>query len=367
MAEIDALLRMVIDRGCSDLHLKAGGPPATRKDGRLMAESGLPDLTAEDTARLVLEIADARHRQEFESGSDIDFAYSLDSIGRFRVNVFRQLGTVAVAIRLVRGCRESFATLSLPAVIETLANEPRGLVLVTGTAGSGKTTTLAAIIDHINKTRDGHIVTIEDPIEVLHSDVRCVVNQREIGVDVSSYAEALRHVVRQDPDVILIGEMRDNETVSAALSAAEIGNLVLSTLHTIDATETIHRIIDFFPTHQHQQVRLMLASTLRGIISLRLLPAVGGGLVLAAEALVMTGTIREFIIDPEQTHRIRDAMNEGSYDGMQTFDQALLKLYREGRITLADATATAANAHDFSIKVRALGPVPDGVAGTPDR
>ena len=364
MAEIDALLRMLIDRGCSDLHLKAGGPPATRKDGRLTIENGLPVLTAQDTARLVSEIADGRHREEFESGGDIDFAYSLDGLGRFRINAFRQQGTVAVAVRRVSTCCEDFASLGLPPVIQNLANEPRGLVLVTGTAGSGKTTALAAMIDYINKTRDGHIVTIEDPIEVMHSDARCVVNQREIGTDVASYADALRHVVRQDPDIILIGEMRDNETVSAALTAAEIGNLVLSTLHTIDATETIHRIIDFFPTHQHQQVRLMLASTLRGIISLRLLPAVGGGLVPAAEALVMTGTIREFIIDPEQTHRIRDAMGEGEYYGMQTFDQALLTLYREGRITLADAMATAANAHDFSIKVRQLGNVPGAVAGT---
>jgi twitching motility protein PilT len=367
MAEIDVLLKMVIDRGCSDLHLKAGGPPATRKDGRLTIEHGLPVLTAQDTARLVSEIVDARRRQQFEAGGDVDFAYSLDGIGRFRVNAFRQMGTVAVAIRHVSACCDDFASLGLPPVIEKLANEPRGLVLVTGTAGSGKTTTLAAMIDYINKTRDGHIVTIEDPIEVMHADARCIVNQREIGEDVGTYGDALRHVVRQDPDVILIGEMRDHETVSAALSAAEIGNLVLSTLHTIDATETIHRIIDFFPTHQHQQVRLMLASTLRGIISLRLLPAVGGGLVPAAEALVMTGTIREYIIDPEQTHRIRDAMGEGDYYGMRTFDQALLALYREGRITLADAMSTAANSHDFSIKVRALGMVPGAVSGSAAR
>jgi twitching motility protein PilT len=226
---------------------------------------------------------------------------------------------------------------------------------VTGTAGSGKTTTLAAMIDHINDTRDGHIVTIEDPIEVLHQDKKCIVNQREIGIDTESYADALRHVVRQDPDVILIGEMRDHETVSAALTAAEIGNLVFSTLHTIDATETINRIIDFFPPYQQKQIRLMLASTLKGIISMRLIPSINGGLVPAVEVLVMTGTIREYILDAEQTYKIRDAMDEGDYYGMQTFDQSLLTLYQDGKITIDDAMSMAANAHDFKIKLRQLG------------
>jgi twitching motility protein PilT len=228
-------------------------------------------------------------------------------------------------------------------------------VLVTGTAGSGKTTTLAAMIDHINHSRDGHIVTIEDPIEVLHQDDRCIINQREIGIDTDSYAEALRHVVRQDPDIILIGEMRDHETVSAALTAAEIGNLVLSTLHTIDATETINRIIDFFPPYQQKQIRLMLASTLRGIVSMRLIPSINGGLVPAVEVLVVTGTIREYIIDPAQTFKIKDAMEEGEYYGMQTFDQSLLHLYQRAAITMDDAMAMANNSHDFKIKVRQLG------------
>jgi twitching motility protein PilT len=235
-------------------------------------------------------------------------------------------------------------------------------VLVTGTAGSGKTTTLAAMIDHINHTREGHIVTIEDPIEVLHQDVKCIVNQREIGIDTESYADALRHVVRQDPDVILIGEMRDHETVAAALTAAEIGNLVLSTLHTIDATETINRIIDFFPPYQQKQIRLMLSATLKGIISLRLIPSINGGLVPAVEVMVMTGTIREYINDPEKTYMIRDAMEEGEYYGMQTFDQSLLRLYQDARITLDDAVAMAANAHDFKIKVRQLGITPEQAA-----
>jgi twitching motility protein PilT len=218
------------------------------------------------------------------------------------------------------------------------------------------------MIDHINSTREGHIVTIEDPIEVLHADKKCIVNQREIGIDTESYADALRHVVRQDPDVILIGEMRDHETVSAALTAAEIGNLVFSTLHTIDATETVNRIIDFFPPYQQKQVRLMMAATLKGIVSLRLIPSINGGLVPAVEVLVMTGTIREYITDAEKTYMIRDAMEEGEYYGMQTFDQSLLTLYRNRQITLDDAMAMAHNAHDFKIKVRQMGVDPQAAA-----
>jgi twitching motility protein PilT len=305
---------------------------------------------------------DERQVQTFENHSEVDFAYSLSGVGRFRVNVFHQRGSVAMTLRRVSTERSSFEELGLPPVVRQLADEPRGLVLVTGTAGSGKTTTLAAMIDHINSSREGHIVTIEDPIEVLHQDKRCIVNQREIGIDTESYADALRHVVRQDPDVILIGEMRDHETVSAALTAAEIGNLVFSTLHTIDATETINRIIDFFPPYQQKQIRLMLASTLRGIISMRLIPSINGGLVPAVEVLVMTGTVREYVIDPEQTYKIRDAMDEGEYYGMQTFDQSLLTLYRDGRITLDDAMAMAYNAHDFKIKVRQLGITPEQAA-----
>jgi len=260
-----------------------------------------------------------------------------------------------MTLRRVTTERAGIESLGLPPVVRRLAEEPRGLVLVTGTAGSGKTTTLAAMIDHINHTREGHIVTIEDPIEVLHQDAKCIINQREIGIDTESYADALRHVVRQDPDVVLIGEMRDHETVAAALTAAEIGNLVLSTLHTIDATETINRIIDFFPPYQQKQTRLMLASTLKGIISMRLIPSINGGLVPAVEVMVMTGTIREYIMDSEKTYLIRDAMEEGEYYGMQTFDQSLLSLYSQNRITMDDAVAMAGNAHDFKIKVRALG------------
>jgi twitching motility protein PilT len=355
MPEIDGLLVMMAERGSSDLHLKAGSPPAIRLNGRLMMLSEFETLTTEATASLALGMMDPCQRQTFENRREADFGYSLPHVGRFRVNVFHQRGSIGITMRRVATERASIEDLGLPPVLNRLADEPRGLVLVTGTAGSGKTTTLAAMIDHINSTREGHIVTIEDPIEVLHQDKRCMISQREIGIDTASYADALRHVVRQDPDVILIGEMRDHDTVSAALTAAEIGNLVLSTLHTIDATETINRIIGFFPPYQQKQIRIMMAATLKGIVSLRLIPSINGGLVPAVEVMIMTGTIREYITDPEQTYKIRDAMNDGDYYGMQTFDQSLLELYKEQRITLEDAIAMAANAHDFKIKVRQLG------------
>ena len=355
MAEIDGLLKLMSDRGASDLHVKVGSPPALRLHSRLVLLTEIPKLTAEQTRILAYGIMSEHQRERLESGSEVDFAYQLESVGRFRVNVFKQRGTVGMAMRRVVTKLASIEALGLPPVIRRLADEPRGLVLVTGTAGSGKTTTLASMIDHINNTRDGHIVTVEDPIEVMHEDKRCIVNQREIGIDTESYSEALRHVVRQDPDVIFIGEMRDYDTVSAALTAAEIGNLVFSTLHTLDATETINRVIDFFPPHQQQQIRLMLGATLKGIVSLRLIPSIQGGLVPAVEVLVMTGTVRECIVDPDKTHMIRDAMEEGMYYGMQTFDQSLLRLYQDGKITLDDAVAMAHNAHDFKIKVRQLG------------
>ncbi|MBS3957059.1 MAG: PilT/PilU family type 4a pilus ATPase [Clostridiales bacterium] len=355
MAQIDGLLRLMTEQGSSDLHVKVGSPPAVRLNGKLRVMREMQPLSPDDTRLLALGMMDDRQKVSFENHREIDFAYSLSGIGRFRVNVFHQRGSVGMTLRRVATERASVEELGLPPIVRRLADEPRGLVLVTGTAGSGKTTTLAAMIDHINSTREGHIVTIEDPIEVLHNDKKCIVNQREIGIDTESYADALRHVVRQDPDVVLIGEMRDHETVNAALTAAEIGNLVLSTLHTIDATETINRIIDFFPPYQQKQIRLMLASTLKGIISLRLIPTINGGLVPAVEIMVMTGTIREYINDAEKTYLIRDAMEEGEYYGMQTFDQSLLRLYKDRMITLDDAIGMAANAHDFKIKVRHLG------------
>lgn len=364
MAEIDGLLKIMTERGSSDLHIKAGSPPAVRLNGKLVILAEIPPLTPAQTHALAVGMMAEPQRAAFESAREADFAYSMSGVGRFRVNVFHQRGSVGMTLRRVATDRAGIEDLGLPSVIRQLADEPRGLILVTGTAGSGKTTTLAAMIDHINSTREGHIVTIEDPIEVLHQDKKCIVNQREIGIDTDSYEDALRHVVRQDPDVILIGEMRDHETVSAALTAAEIGNLVLSTLHTIDATETINRIIDFFPPYQQKQIRLMLAATLKGIVSLRLIPSMQGGLVPAVEVLVMTGSIREYITDSEKTYLIRDAIEAGEYDGMVTFDQSLLSLYKDSRITLEDAIAMAHNSHDFKIKVRQLGVNPTAAAQT---
>lgn len=362
MADIATLLRMMVDSGSSDLHIKAGSPPAIRLNGSLRVLKNQPPFSMEEARALAYSMMDEKQKLLFETKRELDFAYSLQGAGRFRVNVFYQRSSVGITVRRVTMERATLEALGLPPIIRKLADEPRGLVLVTGTAGSGKTTTLASMIEHINSSREGHIVTIEDPIEVLHHDKRCMISQREIGIDTDSYADALCHVVRQDPDVILIGEMRDHETVSAALSAAEMGNLVLSTLHTIDATETISRIIDFFPPYQQKQVRLMLAATLKGIVSLRLIPSINGGLVPAVEVMIMTGTVREYVTDPDQTYKIRDAIDDGGYYGMQTFDQSLIKLYLDQRITLDDAVAMAANAHDFKIKVRQLGVTAQQVA-----
>ncbi len=359
MAGIDDFLRLTVEKGASDLHIKAGGPPVLRIHTRLHVLSDVPPISTEACRQLSYEMLNEEQARSLERGEEQDFAYSLAGVGRFRVNIFRQRGSLEMAFRHVSHERPSFEELGLPHVLRTLAEEPRGLVLVTGTAGSGKTTTLGAMIDHINSTRDAHIVTIEDPIEVLHRDNKSIISQREIGIDTESYATALRHVVRQDPDVILIGEMRDEETVRAALTAAEIGNLVLSTLHTIDATETINRIIDFFPPYQQKQVRLMVASTLKGIISLRLLTRIGGGLVPAVEVMVNTGTTKEYIVNEQETMKIKEAVEEGDYYGMQSFDQSLIDLYRQKFITLEDAVSMAAHAHDFKLKVQQLGPLDD--------
>ena len=356
---IDDLLRMAVEKGASDLHLKAGSPPTIRVHSRLIILRDMPPLETNTCYELAASMCNEEKLARLRNGDELDFAYSLSGVGRFRVNVFYQRSSIEMAFRYVSVTRPTFEELGLPPVVQNLAEEPRGLVLVTGTAGSGKTTTLAAMIDHINKTRDGHIVTIEDPIEVLHRDEKCLISQREIGIDTESYGTALRFVVRQDPDVILIGEMRDEETVRAALTAAEVGNLVLSTLHTIDATETVNRIIDFFPPYQQKQVRLMLASTLKGIISMRLLPKVGGGLIPAVEVMVNTGTTKEYIAHEEETIKMKEAIEEGDYYGMQSFDQSLLDLYQQKQITIEDAIAMSAHAHDFKLKVQQLGPLDD--------
>ncbi len=347
------LLKLMVETGASDLHVKVGGPPSLRISGTLQI-TDKPKLSAENVRGIADTLIPERLKNQFESKSEVDFAFSVPEVGRFRVNAFHERGSIGLAFRRITNKELNIDALGLPAVVKTLAEEQRGLVLVTGTAGSGKTTALGAMISHINHTRQGHIVTIEDPIEVLHTDDLCVVNQREIGIDTSSYADALKHVVRQDPDVILIGEMRDTETVQAALTAAEMGNLVLSTLHTIDAAETVNRIIDFFPPHQQRQIQLMLTATLRGIISLRLLPKVGGGLVPAIEVLVVTATVRE-LINEGKAWKLKEVIEQGEYYGMQSFDQSLIYLYQSGQIALEDALAMSANAHDFKLKIRQLG------------
>jgi twitching motility protein PilT len=349
------MLRAMAESGASDLHLKVDNMPCVRRSGQLEFLEQFPPLTEDDVRQAAWDMMDDRMRQMLAKKYEVDFAYTFPEVGRFRINVYRQRGTIALALRRVPFERPDITELGLPPVVTKLAEEQRGLVLVTGTAGSGKTTTLASMIDHINRTRAAHVVTIEDPIEVLHRDDKCIIDQREIGIDTESYADALRHVVREDPNIILIGEMRDSETVGAAITAAEIGNLVLSTLHTIDATETVNRIIDFFPPHQQRQARLQLAATLKGIVSQRLLPRVGGGLVPAVEVMVMTATIREMLVDPDETFKIKEAIEEGEYYGMQSFDQSLLKLHQAEQISLDDAVEMSAHPQDFKIKVRQLG------------
>jgi twitching motility protein PilT len=349
--ELDELLRDAVDRRASDLHVKVGSRPYLRVDGRL-EQTRFDVVTAADTERVAFAIMPKQRADEFLATNEADFAYTVAGLGRFRVNVFRQRGSVGLVLRRVLPGIPSFEDLGLPVVVRRLAEEPRGLVLVTGPTGSGKTTTLAAMIDHINETQQRHIVTIEDPIEVLHADKRSIVNQREVGTDTEDFHAALKRVLRQDPDVILIGEMRDPDTVWAALAAAETGHLVFSTLHTISATDTINRIIDFFPSHQQRQVRMSVAGSLRGIISQRLLERCDrNGRVPAIEVLVATGRVFDRIVDPDSTHDIEQIIAEGEYYGMQTFDQSLLSLYRQGMVSRRDALATATQPHDLRLQI----------------
>jgi len=349
------MLRTAVERRASDLHLRAGGPPYLRVDGDLFPVD-VPALSASETERLAFDLMSDKQARAFQATSECDFAFNIAGLSRFRVNVFRQRGSVGLAIRRVLPGGSSFEALNLPPAVRRLAAEVRGLVLVTGATGSGKTTTTAAMLHHINMSRRCHVVTIEDPIEILHTDRMAIVDQREVGIDTEDFHAALKYVMRQDPDVIFIGEMRDIETVRAALAAAETGHLVISTLHTLDATETVNRIIDFFPEHQQQQGRLALAGTLKGIVSQRLLPRSDGkGRVPAVEVLVANGRIFEMITNPEHTHLIHDVIAEGDFYGMQTFDQHLMELYKEGVVTLQDAMAAATNPHDFTVALRKVG------------
>jgi twitching motility protein PilT len=334
-----------------------------RVHGQLAPLDGYEVLTSEDTeAALDQVLTDPRAHSEFNEVGEADFAHAIRGLSRFRVNAFRQRGSVSIACRAIPFQVKTIDELDLPDVIRKLAEEPRGIILMTGTTGSGKSTTLAAMIDHINETRARHIVTLEDPIEYLHRDKQSIINQREIGNDTVSFGRALRRVMRQDPDVILIGEMRDEETVRTALTAAETGHLVLSTLHTLDATETINRIIDFFPPHHQQQARVMLASTLRAAISQRLVPRGNGeGRIAAAEIMVSTGRIQDLILSPEDTSKIGDVIAEGAFYGMQTFDQALLAYVMDGLIREEVAREFATSPHDFKLMLQGRGERASGI------
>ena len=355
--DIDSALRFTVANEASDLHLKVGSPPMVRIHGTLEAIDGAPPLEPADTEAALATIMVGSHvDQEFESEGEADLSYSIANLSRFRVNAFRQRGSVSIVCRVIPYQVRTIEDLGLPPVIRDLAEERRGIILLTGTTGSGKSTTLAAMIDHINSTRPEHVITLEDPIEYLHKDKVAIINQREVGSDTVSFGRAMRRVLRQDPDVILIGEMRDEETVRTALSAAETGHLVLSTLHTLDATETINRIIDFFPPHLQQQARVMLASTLKGAVSQRLVPTADGqGRVAASEILVVTGRVEDLILSPAETGKISQVIAEGEYYGMQTFDQSLLKHVQSGAVSEATAMDYASSPHDFKLMLQSAG------------
>jgi twitching motility protein PilT len=362
MFEIDSALRTLIERQGSDLHVKVGVPPTARMHGELAPLEGYQPLRPEDTERAFQDMAEVRSLSEFEECGEADFSYAIKGLSRFRVNAFKQRGSISIVCRAIPFDIRSVDDLGLPPVVTKLAEEQRGIILVTGTTGSGKSTTLAAMIDHINRTRTDHIVTLEDPIEYLHPDKNSIINQREVGSDTESFARAMRRVLRQDPDVILIGEMRDEETVRTALSAAETGHLVLSTVHTLDATETINRIVDFFPPHLQHQARVMLAATLKGAIAQRLVPDISGnGRVPASEILIVTGRVQDLIMNPEETGKITEVIAEGEYYGMRTFDQSLMHYVMEGKVSENVALEFASNPHDFKLMLAAGGQRASGI------
>ncbi|MDD8019609.1 MAG: PilT/PilU family type 4a pilus ATPase [Acidobacteriota bacterium] len=350
---IDDLLKIAIERDASDLHLKAGNNPTIRVHGTLVPLVGFPKLSSVETEDLANQILNDFQKKKLKEEFDIDLAYSLPGFGRFRGNIFYQRNSLTVALRIIPLEVKSIKDLLLPEILEKIAFAPRGLVLVTGTTGSGKTTTLAAMIDYINSYRRENIITIEDPIEYLHKDKKSIINQREIGMDVQSFSRGLRACLREDPDVILVGEMRDLETIETALLAAETGHLVLSTLHTLDAPETINRIISIFPPHHQRQVRLQLASVLKAVISMRLVPRMDEqGRVPAVEVMVSTAYIQECIIDRDKTTFIRDAIAAGvSQYGMQTFDQSIYQLYRDGYISFEQGIKYSSNPDAFKLRV----------------
>src|SRR5512145_745012 len=358
---INDLMKVAVASGASDLHLKVGSYPMMRVNGTLVVASEEKRLDRTDTEAMANVLFTPEHLEKFRRVQEVDLAYSMPGLGRFRCNVFQQRGTVGMVLRVIPTRIKTIDELGLPPVLKRIAAEERGLVLVTGTTGSGKSTTLAAMIDYINTTRAAHIMTVEDPIEYLHRDHHCIVNQREVAVDTKSFSFALRSALRQDPDVILVGEMRDFETVETALLAAETGHLVFSTLHTLDATETINRIIAVFPPHQQRQVRIQLASVLKAAVSQRLLPRADGlGRVPAVEVMISTPFIRDCIVDKDKTPQIPSAIAAGtSQYGMQTFDQSIFTLYQQGFVTLEEALRWASNVDEFKLKVQGIATTSD--------
>jgi twitching motility protein PilT len=352
----EALARVIETQG-SDLHLKVPAYPLIRTHGHLQPIPDTEPLQPEDTDGMLRQMLDdPKKLEEFDTTGEVDFSYAVEGLARFRVNAFRQRGHVSIVCRAIPFEIRSAEQLMLPEAITQLAEEERGIILVTGTTGSGKSTTLAAMIDQMNRNHSKHIVTIEDPVEFLHRDKKSIINQREVGMDTVGFKQALKRVLRQDPDVILVGEMRDEETVQTALSAAETGHLVLSTLHTVDAPETINRIIDFFPPHHQMQARAMIAGTLKGVISQRLVRTVDGhGRVACCEILRSTGRVKDMIMNPEETGRLQEVIAEGGFYGMQTFDQALMHHVQAGRVSMEEAIKSATAPHDFKLLVAANG------------
>src|SRR6478672_4840934 len=361
LMELNEILQIALRGGASDIHLKAGLPPMFRVDGSLVPLKDGRRLPPEEVARMAFGIMNDYQRQKFKETQEVDLAYGVPGLGRFRCNIFQQRGTVGLVLRVIPMQIRTIDELGLPPVLKKIAEEERGLVLVTGTTGSGKSTTLAAMIDHVNRTRCAHVMTVEDPIEFLHRDQQSIINQREVAVDTRSFAWALRSALRQDPDVILVGEMRDFETIETALLAAETGHLVFSTLHTLDATESINRIIAVFQPHQQKQVRLQLAAVLKGVISQRLMPSADHkSRVPAVEVMVTTAFIRDCIVDKEKTSQIHGAIAQGtSQYGMQTFDQSIFGLYQQGLIAYEEALRWASNVDEFKLKVQGISTTAD--------